>query len=1083
MKVARKVGRQGCIALAVLLVALVPRLLSLDVFLTSDELKWTCRAICFRAALSSGDFAKTFQAGHPGVITMWAGTVGIPLEPSVEWLELCQDPRISTFLDKVSPEAMARLAGLLFAARVPIALITSATVLGIYLLVERLFGRRTALFSALLVALDPFYLAHSRLFHLDAVTTGFMTLSLLSLLIYLNRKASYLYLALSGAMAGLAFLNKSPALFMGPFAVFLVSFAMFRRKEGITNRLCGAIKTLAVWSAAAGIVYVALWPSMWVDPVGTVQKVLGVSIGYAEAPHVNLNFFWGEIRPDPGPWFYPVAWAFRTTPLVMLGLIPSALLLVKKERGQRTALAELLAFSALFAAFMTLGAKKFDRYILPIFPALDIVAAVGFNHLVEMINRRMNRINAYLVAVASIALLSAGLSLPYHPYYLPYYNPLLGGSGQAPNMLLVGWGEGLDKAAQYLNGKEDAAELRVALRNVSQFAPLFVGRTVAADDYDPATTDYVVIYLNQVQRNLSPELLDRYYRKREPEHTVNLYGIDYAWIYANVNYRAPMEYIAQHAEAGDVLLVSRPSLFAKHYDGDLPLHVMGRGWNEAKIAAELQKALEGRRRIWYVKYLEKYPNSTLELIEYQLATRLFKVKEKTFPDITLSLYRAFDSPSFEISAIQSPLDLNFEGKLRLRGYGLVDEVAQWGRDLGIVLQWEALQDLDRHYAAFIHLVDEQGHVWGQGDKWLMNESLISTAGWRVGEIVLDRYVLSLLKGTPPGQYRLRIGLYDPMGGGRLEIRDGKGVSLGDSYELGTITVKSSPLALSPQELEIRYPLARTLAGCRLSLQGYGVAMEKVAFGEEFTLTLYWQALKKMQEDYALLVQLRGDKGVWAEGSYVLGSRYYPTSQWREGEVLWNRYDLRVDAEAPWGEGILEINLLDAKGEPLLEKPLALTKMDIQGRRFVVPEISHPMKVDLGGKVDFLGYDLKTTKIKAGETIHLTLYWRAKREMRVSYTVFTHLLGEDNTIWGQKDGIPMKGRHPTTQWQVGEVIVDEYEIITKKDTPEGIYRLEVGMYDLNTGERLPAFEGGRRLEGDRILLDCEISVMADLQGSE
>jgi hypothetical protein len=1006
---------------------------------------------------------------------MWTGTVGIPSDPSVEWLQLCQDPRISTFLDKVPPEAMARLARLLFAARVPIALITSATVLAIYLLVERLFDHRTALFSAVLIALDPFYLAHSRLFHLDAVTTGFMTLSLLSLLIYLNRKASYLYLAISGVMAGLAVLNKSPALFMGPFAVFLVSLVMLRKEKGIVNWLCGTIRAVAMWSATAGIVYVALWPSMWVDPVGTIQRVLGMSIGYAETPHVNLNFFWGEIRPDPGPWFYPVAWAFRTTPLVMPGLIPSALLLIRNGRSQRTALAELLAFSALFAVFMTFGAKKFDRYILPIFPALDIIAAVGLNHFVKTINRRINRSNTYLVAVTLIALLSACLSLPYHPYYLPYYNPLVGGKRQAPNMLLVGWGEGLDKAAEYLNEREDAAELGVALRNVSQFAPLFVGRTIAADDYDSATTDYVVIYLSQVQRNLSPELLE-YYRNHEPEYTVNLYGIDYAWIYANVNYRAPMEYITQHAGAGDVLLVSRPSLFAKHYNGDLPLHVMGRGWNEAEIALELQKALGERRRIWYVKYIEKYPNPTLELIEYQLATRLFKVKEETFPDITLSLYRAFDSPSFGISTIQSPLDLNFEEKLRLRGYGFVDGVAQWGRDLGIALEWEALQDLDRHYAAFIHLVDEQGHIWGQGDKWLMNGSLIPTAGWQVGEIVLDRYGLSLLKGTPPGRYRLRIGLYDAVSGERLEIRDDRGLLLGDSYELGTINVKSSPLVLSPKELEIQYPFDRSLAGGRLRLLGYDLAKEKVAFGEEFTLTLYWQALRGIEEDYYLLVQLRGDDGVWAEGSYVLGSKYYPTSQWREGEVLWDRYDLRVDAEAPWEEGILEINLLDAEGELLLEKPVALAKMNIQGRRFIAPEISHPMEVNLDGKVDFLGYDLETREIRAGDTIHLTLYWRAKREMKVSYTVFTHLLGEDNTIWGQKDGIPMKGRHPTTQWQVGEVIVDEYDMSTEGRIPEGKYRLEVGMYDLNTGERVPAFKGGRRLEGDRILLDSEIRIV-------
>jgi len=1059
-------GWEALIVLGIFVLALLPRIMDLNVFITPDEPKWTCRSTNFRAGLAKGNFAQTYQTGHPGVITMWIGTLAMPPDPAGRWQAICQETSITRIIRAISPETLAEITKYLFAARRGVAVLTAASVVVIYLMVRQLLDRRTALIGAILIALDPFYLALSRVLHLDAIATAFMAISVLSLLLYVKHQRSRPYLALSGAAAALASLNKTPALFLVPFTgLVLVTSG---RDSGKSLLKIG--KEFLLWAFVAGLVGFALWPAMWVDPVGTITGVLSTALDYAQNPHSNSNFFWGEIRLDPGPGFYPVAWAFRTTPWVMLGLMLYVPLLTRNGHGQRAVLARLLAYSLLFAGFMTVGAKKFDRYILPIFPALNIVAAAGLNHLVETMNRRIDRVNFYPIAVVLVLLLSASLTLPYHPYYFPYYNPLVGGSSQAPHTLLVGWGEGLEEAANYLNQKEGARELRVALRYMADFAPLFVGRTIDTDHYDPATTDYVVIYLNQVQRDLNPELIDRYYEGQEPEYTVNLQGIDYAWVYPNLTHRAPIEYIARHAEADeDVILVSRPSLFTEYYDGNAPLYVMDVGWSEAEIVTELQRIPKERRRIWYVKYLEEDPSPTLELIDYQLATHLFKVEEHAYPDIALSLYETFAPPSFEISAVQSPLDLNFGKDLRLRGYSLVDKTAQWGKELGVVLEWEALRDLNRHYAAFIHLVDKQGHTWGQGDKWLMNEALIPSAGWRAGEVVVEHYSVSLVKGTLPGRYSLKMGLYDRMNGERLEVLDSNGVSLGSSHELETIEVKISPLMLSPEDLEIGHPLERNLAG-QLKLLGYDLDKEDAAFGEEFALTLYWQALGEIEEDYDLAVQLRGDNRSWAEGRYVLGSEYHPTSQWREGEALWTRYELGVDIEAPFVEGTLEIDLLDAEGRSLSGEAFVLTEMGIEGRRFKVPQIQHPMEVNLGGKATFLGYDLEAEQIKLEDTIHLTLYWRAKVKMETSYTVFTHLLGKDNTLWGQKDGIPMKGRHPTTQWKGGEVIGDEYDIALKEGIPKGRYRLEVGMYDLETGERLPVFdENGTRMPQDRILL--------------
>jgi hypothetical protein len=90
-------------------------------------------------------------------------------------------------------------------------------------------------------------------------------------------------------------------------------------------------------------------------------------------------------------------------------------------------------------------------------------------------------------------------------------------------------------------------------------------------------------------------------------------------------------------------------------------------------------------------------------------------------------------------------------------------------------------------------------------------------------------------------------------------------------------------------------------------------------------------------------------------------------------------------------------------------------------------------------------------------------------MQVSYTVFTHLLDAEERIQGQMDSIPGRGEAPTTSWIEGEVITDEYEIVVDPEAPTGEYVVEVGMYDASTGQRLPIYSGGQRVEGDSLLL--------------
>ena len=146
------------------------------------------------------------------------------------------------------------------------------------------------------------------------------------------------------------------------------------------------------------------------------------------------------------------------------------------------------------------------------------------------------------------------------------------------------------------------------------------------------------------------------------------------------------------------------------------------------------------------------------------------------------------------------------------------------------------------------------------------------------------------------------------------------------------------------------------------------------------------------------------------------------------------------------------------------------------RSYQLPPIERAMRADLGDQVEFHGYGLASAQVEPGGVLRLTLYWRARQRMTVSYTVFTHLLDQDGNIWGQRDNIPVRGTYPTTGWVEGEVITDEYEIAVRPDAPPGEYHIEVGLYDAVSGQRLPVFdEGGTRLPGDCILLDQVITV--------
>jgi hypothetical protein len=212
------------------------------------------------------------------------------------------------------------------------------------------------------------------------------------------------------------------------------------------------------------------------------------------------------------------------------------------------------------------------------------------------------------------------------------------------------------------------------------------------------------------------------------------------------------------------------------------------------------------------------------------------------------------------------------------------------------------------------------------------------------------------------------------------------------------------------------------------------------------------------QDLVAVKEGRFTRGVFAISATFLQGLYHPADRDR---YEWFR-DRTPTAQIGYSIFVYEI---DCRKE----------RMAKETAHFTLPTIGHPLEANLCDQVLFLGYDLDATSVRPDDTLHLTLYWQALAEMDESYTVFTHLLDENNRIWGQKDNMPRDGTLPTICWVKDEIIVDEYDIPIPSHAPPGQYMIEVGMYQAETGQRLPIINQNRQATDDRIVLLKEITV--------
>ncbi|MEZ4705748.1 MAG: hypothetical protein R3A44_01000 [Caldilineaceae bacterium] len=863
-------------ALFLLGVLLLPRVLQLDHFVTPDEKRWMTRAGNFAHGLVQGELAHTFQKGHPGVTTMWAGALGYVFAfPAFPYVTPGQLGTTDT-----SPEDFFATQGKdplqVLAAGRTVAVLVNVLAIGLALGLAARFMRVPYIgIGLLLAALDPFHMAHARLLHTDALLASFAFLTVVAYLCVGQSARPKRLLILSGAAAGLTWLTKTPGLFLIPFVglLQLVHFGqIWRNRTGPTLFWRSAwrelVQPLLLWFGVAVITYVACWPAMWVAPLQTLSNVFSLSQEYAEEGHSSSIYFMGQLRwGDPGFGFYPISYLWRTTPVVLVGLglalgyliynlgfrmlrprsaqVYDSWLTGRSRREHplptpysllptpHSPLLGLLGFALLYLLLMNLGAKKFDRYLLPIYMPLDLAAGMGWGLALDWLRRRVLPVSRQWTTVGLAGLViggQAGLALPTFPYYLTYYNPLLLRTRDVTNDMLIGWGEGLDVAARYLAQRPAAQQTTTAAwYGFGPFSWFYPGISLSlSDDFQ---ADYLVFYQNEVQRELPARQLLLNYLRRPPEQTVTLNGIEYAWIYPVTEQTLP-DYVVEWD--GKIRLTAYAAPTGELGQGE-PVELTLYLENRAPIAQNLNLLLRVVNAAGVELFrADRWPfgsaTSTWPVGERWIDRVEFAIPPDVAPDlyrIELSFYdpatldrlpmravasgEAVGDPliidylavgasaaAARIQALAAPV--NFGDQVRLQrwqisdGQGAAIDAAAHsfppGETITFEAQWQALTMMNVNYTGFLHIVNADGQLVAQDDHRPMG-GFLPTRMWFPRQTVLDRYQITLPTDLPKGAYQLYVGLYEAESGTRLPILE-NGPLGGDALPVQQIEISPNP---------------------------------------------------------------------------------------------------------------------------------------------------------------------------------------------------------------------------------------------------------------------------------------------------
>ena len=311
--------------------------------------------------------------------------------------------------------------------------------------------------------------------------------------------------------------------------------------------------------------------------------------------------------------------------------------------------------------------------------------------------------------------------------------------------------------------------------------------------------------------------------------------------YAHDDLRDAVHYLAQHWRPGDAILINAGYTYtAFDYYSDLPVVWRGRlvdypppdvslgtlqrlidqragaivlqtgsigggaslGWGShesdfyATTADETRAALDRvfalHPRVWMLRLYDTVVDPNGVVRDY-LATRGRIIDDQQFAGESFTRVQGYLTTRAPLTALPDGAtrrDVLLGGRIALLGFEPANAPARAGAPLDVDLYWQAQQptNIDEHL--YVGLFATDGKPVASTDDVPLGDAL-GTSRWSPGEVLREPVRLIVPANVPPGDYVLRVAMYDPLTNEPLAAPPGKWVAANDQIVLTAVRVEKT----------------------------------------------------------------------------------------------------------------------------------------------------------------------------------------------------------------------------------------------------------------------------------------------------
>ena len=371
----------------------------------------------------------------------------------------------------------------------------------------------------------------------------------------------------------------------------------------------------------------------------------------------------------------------------------------------------------------------------------------------------------------------------------------------------------------------------------------------------------------------------------------------------------------------------------------------------------------------------------------------------------------FFSPFRSSPPIPNPVSVNFENQLELIGFESPATFVS-GEPLDLKLYWRAMEKLDKNYSTTVQLADKFGNRYGASDSQHPNQT--PTSRWSPDQYARDSHHLVSLLGTPPGDYRLLVGVHE----------NGKPLS---------VIENNAPIGIEYEISKVSVTRAKPQPSGAMKIIDVKLANDKVESGDQLAFTLLINSGDKTIQGLTASLFLVDTKNRPALNEPL--SFTYPPEQWTLNELIRQPFSVNLPPD-PAAAHQVGITVRDGERNIITEYAIGLITLTVPQRTFTIPQIPRitPSGHDFKDSIRLLGYDIQNDSI--------TLYWQSLKPVTKRLTIFVHRLDSNGAFVAGNDLAPARA---TTSWINGEVITTVHPIRVGNT-------FEIGLYDPINGER-------------------------------